>query len=57
MEEEYIPSNSIDALYIGIRMDKVVEQQVLELGKQHNLEVYKMKVSDTKYEILFEKIL
>lgn len=57
MKEEYIPINSIDALYIGIRMEEEVEQQVLELGKKHNLEVYKMKVSDTKYEILFDRVL
>lgn len=57
IKEEYIPVNSIDALYIGIRMDETVEQQVLELGEKYKLEVYKMRISDTKYEILFDRIL
>lgn len=57
MEEDYIPISSIDALYIGLRMDKTAEKQVLELGEKYNLEVYKMKVSDTRYEILFDRIL
>lgn len=57
MEEEYIPINSIDALYTGIRMDETVERQVLALGRKYNLEVYKMRVSDIRYEILFDRVL
>lgn len=56
-KDEYIPTNSIDAVFLGARMDEPTIQEFIDLGNQHNLEVYKMTISNTKYEILFEQVL
>lgn len=55
--EQYLPIDSIDAIYLGIRMEKDIIQEFVNIGKRHNLEVYKMTVSDKKYEVLFNKIV
>lgn len=55
--EEYLSVETIDAIYLGIRMDESTEAAFIELGRIHNLEVYKMKISNTKYEILFDRIV
>ena len=56
-DEEYLPVNCIDAIYLGLRTQDDVIEQFKTLGKMYNLEVYKMKLSDMKYEISFERIL
>lgn len=56
-DEEYLPVNCIDAIYLGLRTQDDIIEQFIKLGKMYNLEVYKMKLSDVKYEILFERIL
>lgn len=51
-----MPVNSIEAIYLGYRMDKSTKDQCVELGANKTLEVYKMVTSTEKYEVLFEKI-
>ena len=55
-EQEYIPVNSIDAIYIGLRMRDDIAQELMLLGEKKGLEVYKMNISDIKYEILFDRV-
>lgn len=56
-KEEYLSVETIDAIYLGIRMNEVTKEELIEFGREHNLEVYKMAVSDTKYEILFDRVV
>ena len=55
--EQYLPVDSVDAIYLGIRMDNDTVREFINLGKQYNLEVYKMTVSNVRYEILFYRVL
>lgn len=56
-QEEYLSIDSIDAIYLGMRLEKSLTQEFIELGKKLNLDVYKMKISDVKYELLFDQLL
>lgn len=56
-EEEYLPVKSVDAIYLGVRVKPDIAQIFVDLAMKYNLEVYKMKLSHTKYEIIFDKIL
>ena len=38
-------------------MDEDMEHLMVDFGKKFSLEVYKMRISDTRYEILFDRIL
>ena len=55
--DDYISTNSIDAVFLGARMAEATIHDLISLGKNQNLEVYKMVPSSTKYEIYFEKLL
>lgn len=56
-EEEYLPIDSIDAIYLGVRIDKNNIKKFFDLGKRYCLEVYRMFPSYKKYEIRPNKIL
>lgn len=56
-DNEYLDVDSIDAIYLGIRMNNKDIKEFIELGKIYNLEVYRMKLSYTEYKLLFDRIL
>ncbi len=54
-DQKYI-KKSISAIYLGVNCDVENQQKVVEWGKINSVKVYKMKRSDTKYELRPTKI-
>ena len=55
--EQYIPTTSLSTLILGCRMPIEVRLEFIALGKEKNLEIYEIKPSTQKYELLLESVL
>lgn len=56
-DEEYLAIDSVDAIYLGTRMNEDSMNEFLDLGNKFGLKVYKMLPSYTKYELIPNEIL
>lgn len=49
--ENNIPFSEIEAIYLGCRIDKSIEQLLIKIGGKHDINIFKTKQSDNKYTL------
>lgn len=54
--EEYIPTNSLSTLILGCKISGEMRTEFLALGKTKGLDIYEIKPSTEKYELLLKPL-